>query len=998
MAVEKELLEGISLMKQGKEEGFNILYSYTYNFVYARARAATKNVTDAQDLTQETFIQAYNGIASLEDANNIYAWLGGIVFRQGAKLYRKRKKEFLVDEDQDYIFDEIETKDPDALPEASTELRATSDVIMSMIEELPELQRSAIISFYYDHMKIEEIAKIFGCSVNTIKSRLNYAKKFLKSKIEEHQKQYSYKLFSFSPAILLYALRELLSSEEYTMDPAAAEKVYRVACETLGITASAIGAGTAATTASSAAASTAATKGAGIVGKFLSLSVAKKTGIVLLATTLLGGGVTAGVLLTDNTSEPPAIVEDLPAPTDTPIITSTPSVIALPSSDDGYVYSLEEYYAYLGQQAKTGAEKAQVYIHPEAFPPRALPNTYVATVFENVPELQRYAGVNVSLNATISKDRKEVEYSCTNGEIHTTQFRIAEVTFTYGNTEIAAYNEEDYWEKMKAALKMRMNTFTVYTIKSPEWTAQWNKFRFEEYPSEELAAVFESAVCYQVDSKRYGLDSTQTLSVNTFYCTYPDSNDIIIWETSEVLDTISAWYEGSKEPGVTFYINGSGGNFMGISISEKMSYLQDWFASQYPSSEYVMETEALHDSANYYTCSIKKPGDPEPIPEAFPPVDSTISLAPIATPSPTSNPIPDTVLSEEETVAAATRIISEIITPSMSETEKAKAIHDYMILHMDPDTFAEYFHIIPEERTTVNGALGSGYASCAGYAATFRYLCDLAGLEAISVTGQTTTCTEHTWNQVKIDGAWYHIDVCGDEHITTLVKDFDDHSFATYRYFLVSDSELGYTLPQADPSIYPCTAKSITYDALEYGCPWAFLVFNPSEEEITLTAEKAAAEGRTHMKLIFTDRRYGDGTKRRNLEDTVYMGIYKSNYAMEGLIISEQSEIPIGETTYYTYDIHFMTKDGIPVTYPYADTEEEVHRAISQALSEQKLRIDIFAPDLSFLRAAVSTYPHLENQKSLPYANRTNYGSPMVRPDTLFYISLFPEKEFNWPY
>ena len=180
MAAEKELLEGISLMKQGKEEGFNILYSYTYNFVYARARAATKNETDAQDLTQETFIQAYKGIASLEDANNVYAWLGGIVFRQGAKLYNKTKKELLLNEDQDYIFDEVETKDIDALPEASAELKATSDVVMSMIEELPELQRSAIVSFYYDHMKIEEIAKIFDCSVNTIKSRLNYAKKFLK--------------------------------------------------------------------------------------------------------------------------------------------------------------------------------------------------------------------------------------------------------------------------------------------------------------------------------------------------------------------------------------------------------------------------------------------------------------------------------------------------------------------------------------------------------------------------------------------------------------------------------------------------------------------------------------------------------------------------------------------------------------------------------------------------------------------------------------------------
>ena len=47
MAAEKELLQGIALMKEGKEEGFNILYSHTYNFVYGRARSIMKTESDA---------------------------------------------------------------------------------------------------------------------------------------------------------------------------------------------------------------------------------------------------------------------------------------------------------------------------------------------------------------------------------------------------------------------------------------------------------------------------------------------------------------------------------------------------------------------------------------------------------------------------------------------------------------------------------------------------------------------------------------------------------------------------------------------------------------------------------------------------------------------------------------------------------------------------------------------------------------------------------------
>ncbi len=352
MAAEKELLHGIALMKEGKEEGFNILYSHTYNYVYGRARSVMKTESDAQDLTQETFIQAYKGIAALEDANNVYAWLGGIVFRQGAKLYNKTKKELLLNEDQDYIFDEVETKDVDALPEESAELKATTDVVMGMIDELPELQRSAIVSFYYDHMKIEEIAKVFDCSVNTIKSRLNYAKKYLKSKVEEHQKQYSYKLFSFSPAVLLLALRGLLTSEKYTMAPESAEKVYHVACDALGITASTIALGAAGVTAASVtgagAAGTATTvataaKTGGLIGKFLAMSTAAKTGAIVLATAVIGGGATTAVLLTNHNPEPPAIVQEVvsdepeltatPEPTATIAPTATPAPTVTPAVD-----------------------------------------------------------------------------------------------------------------------------------------------------------------------------------------------------------------------------------------------------------------------------------------------------------------------------------------------------------------------------------------------------------------------------------------------------------------------------------------------------------------------------------------------------------------------------------------------------------------------------------------------------------------------------------------
>ena len=239
MAIDKELADGIQLLRRGEEAGFNILYSHTYNYVYGRARLIMKNEEDALDLTQETYIRAYKGIQSLEDPNNIFAWLGAITYKQGMTALKK-KRDVLVSEEAEGVFDIIESSDADLQPEESAEARATSEIVMEMINELPELQRAVVMAYYYDEMKVEDIATAFECSTGTIKSRLNYARKFLKEKVMEHEAKNRYKLHSVSPAIIIMALRSLLATEEYTLAPEAASSVYSKICGTVGVTPSVV--------------------------------------------------------------------------------------------------------------------------------------------------------------------------------------------------------------------------------------------------------------------------------------------------------------------------------------------------------------------------------------------------------------------------------------------------------------------------------------------------------------------------------------------------------------------------------------------------------------------------------------------------------------------------------------------------------------------------------------------------------------------------------------
>ena len=95
--MELNLREAIELMKAGKEEGFNQLYSATYNKVYFRAKQCTKTELDAQDVTQITFIEAYKNIDKLQAPEAALSWLYTIVYNQSCKMYRneREKREIL---------------------------------------------------------------------------------------------------------------------------------------------------------------------------------------------------------------------------------------------------------------------------------------------------------------------------------------------------------------------------------------------------------------------------------------------------------------------------------------------------------------------------------------------------------------------------------------------------------------------------------------------------------------------------------------------------------------------------------------------------------------------------------------------------------------------------------------------------------------------------------------------------------------------------------------
>ena len=256
MEIDQKLISAVGKMKAGQEEGFNQVYSATYNFVYFRARQIMKNEDDAKDLVQIVYMEAFKSIGALETPESLFSWLGAITYRQGMKLFRK-KTELLLDEDFESVFENLESHDDDSRPDISAEQKEERDRIAALIEELPEAQRMTVVAYYYDNIKIDDIAEVMDCSVGTVKSRLNYARRFLKKKLEKDAKAHhtSTGAVVLSAPLIFLAVQQI--STKTVLAATEAQTLYSGICTGVGLTAGAITTA-AATSAASAAAGTAA--------------------------------------------------------------------------------------------------------------------------------------------------------------------------------------------------------------------------------------------------------------------------------------------------------------------------------------------------------------------------------------------------------------------------------------------------------------------------------------------------------------------------------------------------------------------------------------------------------------------------------------------------------------------------------------------------------------------------------------------------------------------
>lgn len=165
---DQELVEDF---QKGNEASFNELILRHQERIYWVARRFVQDHDQADDVVQDVFCRAYEGLGKFRGEASVYTWLYRITVNLALNAVRKQRVRdfFRIDEILD-VKDEHGDQ-----PDAHLERNEQKQLIEEAVARLPEKQKAVFIMRYYDEMPYEEIAKIMKTTVGGLKANYFHA-------------------------------------------------------------------------------------------------------------------------------------------------------------------------------------------------------------------------------------------------------------------------------------------------------------------------------------------------------------------------------------------------------------------------------------------------------------------------------------------------------------------------------------------------------------------------------------------------------------------------------------------------------------------------------------------------------------------------------------------------------------------------------------------------------------------------------------------------------
>lgn len=208
---DEELYAVVAKAKEGNPNFYTAVYELSFRYLFKIIHDIVKNEYTTEDLLQETYIQIFNKLDTLQEPRAFYVWAGRIATNITLRYVQKNSREVLAagneeDEAGEFIFDRAAADQEMFIPEEIIMDGEKRRLLGLILDGLSAEQKLSIQYYYYEEMSVAEIAEAMNCSTGTVKSRLNYARKTIKEAVIQLEKTQGTKLYSLGGLPLFWLL------------------------------------------------------------------------------------------------------------------------------------------------------------------------------------------------------------------------------------------------------------------------------------------------------------------------------------------------------------------------------------------------------------------------------------------------------------------------------------------------------------------------------------------------------------------------------------------------------------------------------------------------------------------------------------------------------------------------------------------------------------------------------------------------------------------------
>ena len=180
-----EITELIKRFCAGDSEAFAGIYEGTYQLVYTTCYGIIRDKDDAEDLTQDVFVQIYEKLGTLKDPAAYGKWMKLVASNRAINFVNRKSRVSNVGDDHELDEAVSDWEEFDSLPDSFIEEEEKRDIINKVLKEsLSDVQYQTLFMFYYGEMPLAKIAEAMNCPEGTVKTRLLHAKNKFKRSLE----------------------------------------------------------------------------------------------------------------------------------------------------------------------------------------------------------------------------------------------------------------------------------------------------------------------------------------------------------------------------------------------------------------------------------------------------------------------------------------------------------------------------------------------------------------------------------------------------------------------------------------------------------------------------------------------------------------------------------------------------------------------------------------------------------------------------------------------